>query len=192
MKKNLKIASVVAAALLAVALIAGTFVNQPVSAAVNSHRASLGDALGNFIGKRFVLIDENGNDIDFNPKEISVHVVNADGTTMKSKTIPDGQYQFEGNYHLTSIDRSSEARDVKLMSVIGNKAQVLAEFTIPADATSADGQISFSFSVKNGHVGDSSLGTAVRKVSKKSKRAKKHVRRTAKKHSRKHARRNRK
>ncbi len=111
---------------------------------------------------------------------------------MKSNTIPDGQYQFEGNYHLTSIDCSSEARNVRLMSVIGNKAQVLAEFTIPTNATSADGQISFGFSVKNGHVGDSSLGVEQRRVVKKNKRTKKHVRRTAKKHSRKHARRNRK
>lgn len=203
MKKNMKVASFVAAALLAVAPVAGTLESRPAVAASVNKGVTFRKAVDHFDGKRQVLVGDDGHDIDFGSYTISYQIKDQAGHPLKKwkKTLANGQYQAVGHYKLNDIKASAEDRSATLMGVNGNKAEVLAQTTIPANATSISGKIDFSFTVTNGKVSDSSLGSATRTVNgvpaKKSKKTKKHVkkhvRKVVKKRGRKHAkRRNRK
>ncbi len=207
----MKIITAVAAALLSVAPVASVVVSQPINATVANNSVTTNQVFtyfnGQNNGQNKDLIDPNGGEINYYVIHIAgFHIVNAQGATLTNgnATLPDGQYRFEGTYDISGISASSEARNADLLSINGNKAQILANVVIPANATSASGNIDFTFTVNNGQVGNSSLGTATAtsednstsnstssntstasnptKQNKPVKKAKKHVRKSVKKH----------
>ena len=94
----------------------------------------------------------------------------------------NGRYELQATITVTGFTPSNQDRTFDIVDGNGN---IIGTATIPANSSIANGNTDFEFTVSNGKIGSSSLGTIKNSSAKKTtaKKAKKHSKkRSVKKH----------
>lgn len=199
MKKGRKFASVLVAALFATSPLISLTSNYNVQAAAGQKAVSTMDVRNHFLSG--VKAYENGKPVNANvflnnPKVLknnSLIELSADNKLI------DGRYEVQAAVTVTGFTPANQDRVFNLVDSFGN---IVGSASIPANSSIATGAAGFEFTLSNGKMGPSSLGTVAKtkkttkKTDKKRKKRKKKTgnkkRRKSNKKTKKTSKRNRK
>lgn len=182
MKKGRKFASVLVAALFATSPLISLTSNYNVQAAAGQKAVSTMDVRNHFLSS--VKAYENGKPVNANvflnnPKVLknnSLIELSADNKLI------DGRYEVQAAVTVTGFTPANQDRVFNLVDSFGN---IVGSTSIPANSSIATGAAGFEFTLSNGKMGPSSLGTVAKTKKTTKKTDKKRKKKTGNKKRRK-------
>lgn len=173
MKKSQKLTSAIIAAMFATSPLLTLAPSVNVQAAASQATVSAMDVQSHFLQN--VRAFENGKQVSANvflnnPKLLKD---NSEIEFSNDNKLTNGRYELQATITVTGFTPSNQDRTFNIVDGNGN---IVGTASIPANSSIADGNTDFEFTVSNGRIGSSSLGTVRTKTAKRS---------TAKKHSKK-------
>lgn len=182
MKKGRKFASVLVAALFATSPLISLTSNYNVQAAAGQKAVSTMDVRNHFLSG--VKAYENGKPVNANvflnnPKVLknnSLIELSADNKLI------DGRYEVQAAVTVTGFTPANQDRVFNLVDSFGN---IVGSASIPANSSIATGAAGFEFTLSNGKMGPSSLGTVAKTKKPTKKTDKKRKKKTGNKKRRK-------
>lgn len=182
MKKGRKFASVLVAALFATSPLISLTSNYNVHAAAGQKAVSTMDVRNHFLSG--VKAYENGKPVNANvflnnPKVLknnSLIELSADNKLI------DGRYEVQAAVTVTGFTPANQDRVFNLVDSFGN---IVGSASIPANSSIATGAAGFEFTLSNGKMGPSSLGTVAKTKKTTKKTDKKRKKKTGNKKRRK-------
>lgn len=182
MKKGRKFASVLVAALFATSPLISLASNYNVQAAAGQKAVSTMDVCNHFLSG--VKAYENGKPVNANvflnnPKVLknnSLIELSADNKLI------DGRYEVQAAVTVTGFTPANQDRVFNLVDSFGN---IVGSASIPANSSIATGAAGFEFTLSNGKMGPSSLGTVAKTKKTTKKTDKKRKKKTGNKKRRK-------
>ena len=182
MKKGRKFASVLVAALFATSPLISLTSNYNVQAAAGQKAVSTMDVRNHFLSG--VKAYENGKPVNANvflnnPKVLknnSLIELSADNKLI------DGRYKVQAAVTVTGFTPANQDRVFNLVDSFGN---IVGSASIPANSSIATGAAGFEFTLSNGKMGPSSLGTVAKTKKTTKKTDKKRNKKTGNKKRRK-------
>lgn len=182
MKKGKKFTSIIVAALFATSPLLTLAPSFTVQAATGQATVSATDVQNHFLQN--VRAFENGKQVSanvfLNNPKLSKN--NSEIEFSNDNKLINGRYELQATITVTGLTPSNQDRTFDIVDGNGN---IIGTATIPANSSIANGNADFEFSVSNGKIGSSSLGTIKNSSAKKTtaKKAKKHSKkRSVKKH----------
>ena len=182
MKKGRKFASVLVTALFATSPLISLTSNYNVQAAAGQKAVSTMDVRNHFLSG--VKAYENGKPVNANvflnnPKVLknnSLIELSADNKLI------DGRYEVQAAVTVTGFTPANQDRVFNLVDSFGN---IVGSASIPANSSIATGAAGFEFTLSNGKMGPSSLGTVAKTKKTTKKTDKKRKKKTGNKKRRK-------
>lgn len=182
MKKGKKFTSIIVAALFATSPLLTLAPSFTVQAATGQATVSATDVQNHFLQnvRAFENRKQVSANVFLNNPKLSKN--NSEIEFSNDNKLINGRYELQATITVTGFTPSNQDRTFNIVDGNGN---IIGTATIPANSSIANGNADFEFSVSNGKIGSSSLGTIKNSSAKKTtvKKAKKHSKkRSVKKH----------
>ena len=177
MKRNLKFTSIVMAALLATTPVVSLASNtaNTVQAATSTTKDK---ATSHFLGGLSVYT--NSTKISAATSINNVSLTNNVGTTIEAgdTVLNDGKYTLSAQITIAGVTPTSTDRS---LTIVNSNGDIVGAASVAAHSAIAQGELNFSFTIKNGQMSNTSLGSIVKKARKTTKKKAKVTKRKHKK-----------
>lgn len=164
MKKGKKFTSIIVAALFATSPLLTLAPSFTVQAATGQATVSATDVQNHFLQN--VRAFENGKQVSanvfLNNPKLSKN--NSEIEFSNDNKLINGRYELQATITVTGFTPSNQDRTFDIVDGNGN---IIGTATIPANSSIANGNTDFEFTVSNGKIGSSSLGTIKNSSAKK-------------------------
>lgn len=184
MRKNKKFIKVVAAAVLATAPIVSLASSINLVQATQQSRVTKPTVTKHFLSGLQAF--SNDKKLNAGTSINNISIVNHAGTTIESNidTLPNGKYTLKAEVTVMGLTPTTTDRSINIVN--GNR-QIVGSASVNANSSIAEGYIDFEFTVANGKLSGSSLGTVAKSSKKATKKSHKKSHKKSYKKSRKNS-----